>query len=75
MHASFILFCLRFDGGSVDSRRAWAFEQLYALIRSPTLPKEDKWVSTVLEFLLAHGLFVVEKANKKSKHIVVRFGL
>jgi len=41
------------------------------LIRSPTLPKDDLWVSTVLDFLLAHGLFILDKVNKKSKHEVV----
>lgn len=61
----------RIDGSSVDTRRAWAFEQLLALIRSPSLPKEDAWVSTVLDFLLVHGLFVLEKTNSKSKHEVV----
>lgn len=59
------------DGSSIETRRAWAFDQLLALIRSPTLPKEDAWVSSVLDFLLVHGLFVLDKVNKKSKIAVL----
>jgi hypothetical protein len=40
-------------------------DQLLALCRNNSVPKEDEWVSTVLEFLLLHGFFNVKKADKK----------
>lgn len=40
---------------------------MLALVRNGSVPKEDAWVSEVLDFLVVHGFFTVAKANKKSK--------
>jgi DNA polymerase phi len=55
-----------FDLARIESRRAWALDQMLALVRNGSVPKEDAWVGDVLDFVLVHGFFLVTKVNKKS---------
>lgn len=56
----------RSAGTAIEDRRHWALDQLLALCRNGSVPKTDAWVSSVLDFLLVHGFFVIRKTDKKS---------
>ncbi|KAG6919948.1 hypothetical protein DXG01_013297 [Tephrocybe rancida] len=54
------------DIHAVNSRRSWIIEQLGALVRSGSIPKDDDWVQSILDWLIVHGLFTVIKKSEKS---------
>jgi hypothetical protein len=54
------------DAKAIEDRRQWALDQTLALCRNASVPKEDSWISSVLDFLLVHGFFVIRKLDKKS---------
>ncbi|WWC60265.1 uncharacterized protein I303_102832 [Kwoniella dejecticola CBS 10117] len=54
------------DSARIDERRIWALDQLLALSRNGSVPKDDEWITSVIEFLLVHGFFLIRKADKKS---------
>lgn len=56
----------------INSRRSWIIEQLGGLIRSGSIPKNDDWVQSILDFLIVHGLFTVKKKDEKSRFLAVR---
>ncbi|KZT24137.1 hypothetical protein NEOLEDRAFT_1117111 [Neolentinus lepideus HHB14362 ss-1] len=60
------------DVQAVNSRRLWIVDQLSALIRNGTVPKQDEWISTVLEWLTIHGLFEIKKTSEKSSYLALR---
>lgn len=57
---------------SVNAQRKWVVEQLSSLIRNQTMPRDDTWILTALQFLILHGLFQVKKKNKDSEVPLVR---
>lgn len=48
----------------LDSRRIWIADQLAALIRNGSIPKDDEWTQVVLDFYIVNGLFVVRKRSE-----------
>ncbi|WVW80105.1 hypothetical protein I302_102078 [Kwoniella bestiolae CBS 10118] len=54
------------DSARIDERRLWALDQLLALCRNGSVPKDDEWISSAIDFLLVHGFFLIRKADKKS---------
>ncbi|KAF8626266.1 hypothetical protein AX15_004941 [Amanita polypyramis BW_CC] len=54
------------DVTALKSRRTWVIDQLAALIRNPSVPKSDKWIKSVLDWLTVYGLFDVRKKSSKS---------
>lgn len=54
------------DAKAIEDRRQWALDQTLALCRNASVPKEDSWISSVLDFLLVHGFFVIRKLDKQS---------
>ncbi|ADV20875.1 DNA-directed DNA polymerase, putative [Cryptococcus gattii WM276] len=54
------------DTARLTERRSWALDQIQALCRNGSVPKDDTWVSPLLDFLLVHGFFIIRSANKKS---------
>lgn len=51
----------------INSQRAWVIDsQLGNLIQNGTIPKEDTWVKTILDWLVIKGLFIVNKRSSKS---------
>ncbi|KAF8758510.1 DNA polymerase phi, partial [Rhizoctonia solani] len=38
-----------------DSKRRYVFEQLAALMRNGSIPKDDEWIKSVLELFILHG--------------------
>ncbi|EIW66554.1 hypothetical protein TREMEDRAFT_35002 [Tremella mesenterica DSM 1558] len=53
------------DLEGLEDKRTWALNQMVALVRNGSVPKDDQWISSVLEFLLVHGFFVILKTTKK----------
>ncbi|KAL7413375.1 DNA polymerase phi-domain-containing protein [Mrakia frigida] len=58
-----------FDLKRIEARRTWAFDQMLALIKNGSIPKEDTWVLSIIEFFVLHGLFAIKQANKKSTFV------
>jgi DNA polymerase phi len=54
------------DVNGLDDRRRWAIDQMVALCRNASVPKDDEWVTSVVDFLAVHGFYTIRKANKKS---------
>lgn len=54
------------EPSAIDSRRIWITDQFAALIRNGSIPKNDEWIQIVLDFYVAHGLFVVRKKSEKN---------
>jgi DNA polymerase phi len=54
------------DTATLEERRIWALDQLVALCRNTSVPKEDAWLSSTIDFLLVHGFFIIRKVDKKS---------
>lgn len=61
------------DVHAINTHRAWIIEQLGALIRSGTIPKNDEWVQSILDWLVIHGLFTIRKKSEKSPFIAVSY--
>lgn len=57
---------IRSESQSDDAKRLWAVDQLTSLVRNGAIPREDKWILSVLEFFVIHGFFSVVKKNPKS---------
>ncbi|KAG8691843.1 hypothetical protein FRC11_007809 [Ceratobasidium sp. 423] len=55
------------DPSEQDSKRRYVFEQLAALMRNGSIPKDDEWINSVLELFILHGFFTVTKKNKNSE--------
>lgn len=51
---------------SATNERKWALEQFGALVKSSAVPKDQDWIQDVLEFLVVHGYFVVNKKIKST---------
>jgi DNA polymerase phi len=62
------------DTQTLNSSRMFIIDQLSALVRNTTVPRDDEWIIGVLEWLAVHGLFVVKKKSEKSPFAVVRDG-
>jgi len=51
----------------INSQRAWVIDsQLGNLIQNGTIPKEDTWIKSILDWLVIKGLFMVNKKSSKS---------
>ncbi|KAJ6546537.1 DNA polymerase phi-domain-containing protein [Mycena vulgaris] len=53
----------------INSRRAWIIDQLSALIRNGAVPKDDAWITSILNWLTLNGLFLVKKKSEKSPFV------
>ncbi|KAF5358052.1 hypothetical protein D9756_001914 [Leucocoprinus leucothites] len=51
---------------TINHKRQWTIEQLFALIRNGSIPKSDEWVQSVLDWLAVHGLFLAKKKSSKN---------
>jgi len=45
----------------INARRAWIIDQLGALIRNGSTPKNDRWIQSILDWLIVNGLFAIKK--------------
>ncbi|KAH8550146.1 DNA polymerase phi-domain-containing protein [Umbelopsis sp. PMI_123] len=56
------------DPVRAEGQRTWVAEQVVGLIRNTKVPKDEEWISLVLEFLFVHAFFdVVKNGSKVSK--------
>ena len=62
----------RTDVQALNARRAWIVDQLAALIRNGAIPKDDRWVQTILDWFAVHGLFAIRKKSEKARFSAVR---
>ncbi|CAO3670180.1 unnamed protein product [Umbelopsis ramanniana] len=53
------------DPVRAEGQRSWVADQMVGLIRNTKAPKEEEWISQVLEFLFVHAFFDVIKAGSK----------
>lgn len=67
----------RIDIQAANARRVWIIDQLGALIRNGSIPKTDKWIQSILDWLVVHGFFTIKKKSEKSPYRAVSamFGL
>ncbi|OXH24380.1 DNA polymerase phi subunit [Cryptococcus neoformans] len=61
------------DTARLAERRSWALDQIQALCRNGSVPKDDTWVSPLFDFLLVHGFFIIRSANKKSPVAAIHY--
>ncbi|KAI5899852.1 uncharacterized protein SCHCODRAFT_02525003 [Schizophyllum commune H4-8] len=59
------------DVQAVNSTRAWIIEQLASLIRNGAIPKDERWIQTILDWFTVHGLFTVKKKSEKSPFLAL----
>ncbi|KAL1914929.1 uncharacterized protein VTP21DRAFT_7845 [Calcarisporiella thermophila] len=46
----------------IELHRQWAIDQMFALVRNPRVPKDETWISTILEFVTVHAFFQISSA-------------
>lgn len=63
---SFIMTWNSSDFKAINSRRSWIIDQLVILIRNSAVPRNGDWVQMILDWFVAHGLFVIKKKSDKS---------
>jgi DNA polymerase phi len=54
-----------------SARRTWVIDQLASLVRNGAVPKGDAWITSVLDWLVVHGLFDIKKKSKDSPYQAV----
>ncbi|KAF8321570.1 hypothetical protein DL93DRAFT_2051556 [Clavulina sp. PMI_390] len=54
------------DAVTLDSQRSWAIDQLAALVKNTSVPRDDSWIVSIIELLIVHGFFSLEKKSSKS---------
>ncbi|KAL1748073.1 DNA polymerase phi-domain-containing protein [Schizophyllum fasciatum] len=59
------------DVQAVNSTRAWIIEQLASLIRNGAIPKDERWIQTILDWFTVHGLFTIKKKSEKSPFLAL----
>jgi DNA polymerase phi len=84
MKSRFLLFKILFGGfdlqerdhiHDINARRAWIIDQLGALIRNGSIPKNDRWIQSILDWLIVNGLFTIKKKSENSPYRAVRASL
>ncbi|KAH7107409.1 DNA polymerase phi-domain-containing protein [Auriculariales sp. MPI-PUGE-AT-0066] len=55
-----------------QSKQLWVVDQLSALVRNASVPKDDACIKNILGFFVLHGFFTVQKASNKSKIMALR---
>jgi len=68
LHASIIVSGLqdRNDIQAVNAKRHGIIDQLGALIRNGSIPKNDEWIQSILDWFIVNGFFSIKKKSDKS---------
>lgn len=61
----------RNDTQAVNAKRVWIIDQLGALIRNSSIPKNDDWIQSILDWFIVNGLFVIKKKSERSPYRAV----
>lgn len=54
---------------SAESSREWALNQMTLLVTNSKIPKEEKWVTELVQFLMIHSFFDVKSADKTASYL------
>lgn len=54
------------DEKHADSSRDWALNQMALLVTNTKIPKEETWVTDLVQFLIIHSFFEIKSDDKKS---------
>lgn len=57
------------DPARAEGQRSWVTDQMVGLIRNTKIPKEEDWISHVLEFLFVHAFFDIIKNGSKVSEV------
>ncbi|KAG2210865.1 hypothetical protein INT47_000019 [Mucor saturninus] len=54
---------------SAESSREWALNQMTLLVTNAKIPKEEQWVTDLVQFLMIHSFFDVKSADKTASYL------
>lgn len=57
------------DESSSNSNREWALTQMTLLVTNAKIPKEEDWVTQLVQFLMLHAFFEVKTADKVKSYL------
>lgn len=57
------------DESSSNSNREWALTQMTLLVTNAKIPKEEDWVTQLVQFLMLHAFFEVKTADKAKSYL------
>lgn len=57
------------DESSSNTSREWALNQMTLLITNTKIPKEETWVTDVVQFLMIHAFFDIKSADKSKSYL------
>ncbi|KAJ3154275.1 hypothetical protein HDU89_008342 [Geranomyces variabilis] len=53
------------EGAEVASQRQWVLDQLNSLLKNGRIPKEERWIQSVAQFVCLHAFYDVSAADAK----------
>lgn len=57
------------DEKSSETSREWALQQMTLLVTNAKIPKEEEWVTQLVQFLMIHSFFDVKSADKTKSYL------
>ncbi|KAL7313927.1 DNA-directed DNA polymerase [Mucor circinelloides] len=57
------------DESSSNSNREWALTQMTLLVTNAKIPKEEDWVTQLVQFLMLHAFFDIKSADKAKSYL------
>ncbi|CEP07442.1 hypothetical protein, partial, partial [Parasitella parasitica] len=60
---------IKTDESTSSSNREWALTQMTLLITNAKIPKEEDWVTQLVQFLMIHAFFEVKSADKSKPYL------
>ncbi|KAI8647210.1 DNA polymerase phi-domain-containing protein [Parasitella parasitica] len=60
---------IKTDDSSSNSNREWALTQMTLLVTNAKIPKEEDWVTQLVQFLMIHAFFEVKSADKSKSYL------
>lgn len=70
-HPNIISLYSNTDPARAEGQRTWVVDQMVGLIRNSKIPKEEEWISLVLEFLFLHAFFEIVKGGSKTSEVCI----
>ncbi|GAA5816212.1 hypothetical protein MFLAVUS_009738 [Mucor flavus] len=60
---------INLDDKTAETSREWALNQMTLLVTNTKIPKEEQWVTDLVQFLLIHSFFDVKSADKSKSYL------
>jgi DNA polymerase phi len=57
------------DESSSNTSREWALNQMTLLITNTKIPKEETWMTELVQFLMIHAFFDIKSADKSKSYL------